>query len=85
MPLNSTRTGAANLPNMENTSIFALSGFQYIIMSIVITKGYPYKKPLYYNGEHFNLTLDLFNTANIGLFDRKCTVNPFIDNLLSSI
>ncbi|XP_067302302.1 cation-transporting ATPase 13A2 isoform X2 [Pseudorasbora parva] len=49
VPLNSTRTGAANLPNMEDTSIFALSGFQYIIMSIVITKGYPYKKPLYYN------------------------------------
>ncbi|KTF75032.1 hypothetical protein cypCar_00039589 [Cyprinus carpio] len=49
VPLNSTVTGAANLPNMENTSIFALSGFQYIIMSIVITKGYPYKKPLCYN------------------------------------
>ncbi|KAK7132311.1 hypothetical protein R3I93_018761 [Phoxinus phoxinus] len=49
VPLNSTSTGAANLPNMEDTSIFALSGFQYIIMSIVITKGYPYKKPLYYN------------------------------------
>uniref|UniRef100_A0A672JSV6 Succinate dehydrogenase [ubiquinone] iron-sulfur subunit, mitochondrial-like n=1 Tax=Sinocyclocheilus grahami TaxID=75366 RepID=A0A672JSV6_SINGR len=49
VPLNSTVTGAANLPNMEDTSIFALSGFQYIIMSIVITKGYPYKKPLYYN------------------------------------
>jgi len=62
VPLNSTRTGAANLPNMEDTSIFALSGFQYIIMSIVMTKGYPYKKPLYYNGENFNLTLDLFNT-----------------------
>ncbi|XP_051981037.1 cation-transporting ATPase 13A2 isoform X1 [Xyrauchen texanus] len=49
VPLNSTKTGAANLPNMENTSVFASSGFQYIIMSIVITKGYPYKKPLYYN------------------------------------
>ncbi|XP_026061849.1 cation-transporting ATPase 13A2-like isoform X2 [Carassius auratus] len=49
VPVNSTVTGAANLPNMEDTSIFALSGFQYIIMSIVITKGYPYKKPLYYN------------------------------------
>uniref|UniRef100_A0A673KUZ1 Probable cation-transporting ATPase 13A2 n=1 Tax=Sinocyclocheilus rhinocerous TaxID=307959 RepID=A0A673KUZ1_9TELE len=49
VPLNSTVTGAANLPNMEDTSIFALSGFQYIIMSIVITKGYPYKKPMYYN------------------------------------
>ncbi|KTG05611.1 hypothetical protein cypCar_00005322 [Cyprinus carpio] len=49
VPLNSTVTGAANLPNMEDTSIFTLTGFQYIMMSIVITKGYPYKKPLYYN------------------------------------
>lgn len=51
VPLNTTFTGAANLPNMEDTSVFALSGFQYIIMAIVITKGYPYKKPLFYNGE----------------------------------
>uniref|UniRef100_A0A673M6D9 Probable cation-transporting ATPase 13A2 n=1 Tax=Sinocyclocheilus rhinocerous TaxID=307959 RepID=A0A673M6D9_9TELE len=57
VPLNSTVTGAANLPNMEDTSIFALSGFQYIIMSIVITKGYPYKKPLYYNCENLNFDL----------------------------
>uniref|UniRef100_A0A671PY13 Probable cation-transporting ATPase 13A2 n=1 Tax=Sinocyclocheilus anshuiensis TaxID=1608454 RepID=A0A671PY13_9TELE len=57
VPLNSTVTGAANLPNMDDTSIFALSGFQYIIMSIVITKGYPYKKPLYYNCENLNFDL----------------------------
>lgn len=50
IPLNSTVSGAKNLPNMENASVFALSGFQYIIMCIVVTKGYPYKKPLYKNG-----------------------------------
>nr|XP_020468149.1 probable cation-transporting ATPase 13A2 isoform X2 [Monopterus albus]XP_020468150.1 probable cation-transporting ATPase 13A2 isoform X2 [Monopterus albus] len=49
IPLNSTVFGAANLPNMENTSVFALSGFQYIIMAVVVTKGYPHKKPLYFN------------------------------------
>ncbi|XP_056450032.1 cation-transporting ATPase 13A2 isoform X1 [Gadus chalcogrammus] len=47
--LNSTESGAANLPNMEETSVFALSGYQYIIMAVVVTKGYPYKKPLYHN------------------------------------
>ncbi len=51
VPLNSTKFGAANLPNMENTSVFSLSGFQYIIVAVVVTKGYPHKKPLYYNGE----------------------------------
>lgn len=50
IPLNSTVAGAENLPNMEDASVFALSGFQYIIMCIVVTKGYPYKKPLYKNG-----------------------------------
>ncbi|XP_062871022.1 cation-transporting ATPase 13A2 [Trichomycterus rosablanca] len=49
IPLNSTYSGSANLPNMEDTSVFLLSGFQYIIMSIIVTKGYPYKKPLYHN------------------------------------
>lgn len=53
VPLNSTKAGADNLPNMEDTSVFALSGYQYIIMAVVVTKGYPYKKPLYYNGESF--------------------------------
>uniref|UniRef100_A0A6Q2YLD9 P-type ATPase A domain-containing protein n=1 Tax=Esox lucius TaxID=8010 RepID=A0A6Q2YLD9_ESOLU len=51
VPLNSTMSGANNLPNLEDTSVFALSGYQYIIMAVVVTKGYPYKKPLYYNGK----------------------------------
>uniref|UniRef100_A0AAY4EGN1 P-type ATPase A domain-containing protein n=1 Tax=Denticeps clupeoides TaxID=299321 RepID=A0AAY4EGN1_9TELE len=50
VPLNSTQTGASNLPNMEDYSVFVLSGFQYIFMAIVVTKGYPHKKALYANG-----------------------------------
>ncbi|XP_051805292.1 cation-transporting ATPase 13A2 isoform X2 [Acanthochromis polyacanthus] len=49
VPLNSTVFGADNLPNMEDASVFDLSGFQYIIMAVVVTKGYPHKKPLYHN------------------------------------
>uniref|UniRef100_A0A3B3B8U0 ATPase cation transporting 13A2 n=1 Tax=Oryzias melastigma TaxID=30732 RepID=A0A3B3B8U0_ORYME len=49
VPLNSTVFGTANLPNMENTCVFTLSGFQYIIMAAVVTKAYPHKKPLYHN------------------------------------
>lgn len=51
IPLNSTRTGSENLPNMENSSVFVLSGFQYIIMAVVVTKSYPHKKPVYHNCE----------------------------------
>ncbi|XP_071772764.1 polyamine-transporting ATPase 13A2 isoform X1 [Centroberyx gerrardi] len=60
VPLNSTVSGAANLPNMEDTSVFALSGFQYIIMAVVVTKGYPHKKPLYYNFVFLCILLTLF-------------------------
>ncbi|XP_040913739.1 cation-transporting ATPase 13A2 isoform X2 [Toxotes jaculatrix] len=61
VPLNSTMFGTANLPNMENTSVFALSGFQYIIMAVVVTKGYPHKKPLYYNVIFLCLLVILFS------------------------
>uniref|UniRef100_A0A4W6BWR6 ATPase cation transporting 13A2 n=1 Tax=Lates calcarifer TaxID=8187 RepID=A0A4W6BWR6_LATCA len=61
IPLNSTVLGTANLPNMEDTSVFALSGFQYIIMAVVVTKGYPHKKPLYYNVIFLSLLLLLFS------------------------
>uniref|UniRef100_A0AAX7VJ02 Cation-transporting P-type ATPase N-terminal domain-containing protein n=1 Tax=Astatotilapia calliptera TaxID=8154 RepID=A0AAX7VJ02_ASTCA len=49
IPLNATEVGTANLPNFENTCVFDISGFQYIIMSVVVTKSYPHKKPLYHN------------------------------------
>ncbi|XP_074537397.1 polyamine-transporting ATPase 13A2 [Halichoeres trimaculatus] len=49
VPLNSTVFGTENLPNMEGTSVFTMSGFQYIIMAVVVTKGYPHKRPLYHN------------------------------------
>uniref|UniRef100_A0A672IC50 P-type ATPase A domain-containing protein n=1 Tax=Salarias fasciatus TaxID=181472 RepID=A0A672IC50_SALFA len=57
VPLNSTVFGTKNLPNMENTSVFALSGFQYIIMAIAVTKGYPHKKPLYHNWIFFGVLI----------------------------
>lgn len=58
IPTNSTVFGAANLPNLENTSVFDMSGFQYIIMAVVVTKGYPHKKPLYYNGTLSEMSID---------------------------
>ncbi|KAK9515665.1 hypothetical protein VZT92_026292 [Zoarces viviparus] len=60
VPLNSTLFGVANLPNMENTSVFSLSAFQYIIMAVVVTKGYPHKKPLFFNWMFLSMLLVLF-------------------------
>ncbi|XP_028849231.1 polyamine-transporting ATPase 13A2 isoform X2 [Denticeps clupeoides] len=62
VPLNSTQTGASNLPNMEDYSVFVLSGFQYIFMAIVVTKGYPHKKALYANVVFVFVLMILFAT-----------------------
>ncbi|KAL4658526.1 putative cation-transporting ATPase 13A2 isoform X1 [Arapaima gigas] len=50
IPVNTTTIGATNLPNLEDTGIFTMSAFQYIFIAVVVTKGYPYKKPPYTNG-----------------------------------
>lgn len=60
VPLNSTVFGTTNLPNMEDTSVFDLSGFQYIIMAVVVTKSYPHKKPLYHNWIFFGVLIVQF-------------------------
>ncbi|XP_042334293.1 polyamine-transporting ATPase 13A2 isoform X2 [Sceloporus undulatus] len=49
VPLNSTVTAPQNLPNYENTVVFCVSGFQYLTLAVVLSKGYPFRKPLYTN------------------------------------
>ncbi|XP_072011383.1 polyamine-transporting ATPase 13A2 isoform X2 [Engystomops pustulosus] len=49
VPVNTTSTIPQNLPNYENTAIFSVSGFQYLILGVVLSKGYPFRKPLYTN------------------------------------
>lgn len=51
VPLNSTVTAPQNLPNYENTVLFCISGFQYLILAVAMSKGYPFREPLYTNGE----------------------------------
>ncbi|XP_074162204.1 polyamine-transporting ATPase 13A2 isoform X1 [Sminthopsis crassicaudata] len=49
VPLNRTVSGAQNLPNYENTVIFCLSGFQYLTLAVTMSKGPPFRRPLYTN------------------------------------
>lgn len=51
VPLNSTVTAPQNLPNYENTVLFCVTGFQYLILAVAMSKGYPFREPLYTNGE----------------------------------
>ncbi|XP_044524629.1 polyamine-transporting ATPase 13A2 [Gracilinanus agilis] len=49
VPLNKTVSGSQNLPNYENTVIFCLSGFQYLTLAVTMSKGPPFRRPLYTN------------------------------------
>ncbi|XP_071623391.1 polyamine-transporting ATPase 13A2 isoform X3 [Heliangelus exortis] len=49
VPLNSTVMAPQNLPNYENTVLFCITGFQYLILAVAMSKGYPFREPLYTN------------------------------------
>ncbi|XP_067826649.1 cation-transporting ATPase 13A2 isoform X2 [Heptranchias perlo] len=48
VPVN-TSSSNSKLPNYENTALFCVSGFQYLILATVLSKGQPFRKPLYSN------------------------------------
>uniref|UniRef100_A0A667GRA3 ATPase cation transporting 13A2 n=1 Tax=Lynx canadensis TaxID=61383 RepID=A0A667GRA3_LYNCA len=50
VPLNKTVPAPDNLPNYENTVVFSLSSFQYLILAAAVSKGAPFRRPLYTNG-----------------------------------
>ncbi|XP_073874916.1 polyamine-transporting ATPase 13A2 isoform X24 [Macaca fascicularis] len=49
VPLNRTVPAPDNLPNYENTVVFSLSSFQYLILAAAVSKGAPFRRPLYTN------------------------------------
>ncbi|CAH2318429.1 cation-transporting ATPase 13A2 isoform X2 [Pelobates cultripes] len=49
VPINATSTAPQHLPNYEDTTLFCLSIFQYLILAVILSKGYPFRKPLYTN------------------------------------
>ncbi|XP_072887917.1 polyamine-transporting ATPase 13A2 isoform X1 [Hemitrygon akajei] len=44
-----TSSSVNKLPNYENTALFCVSGFQYLILATVLSKGQPFRMPLYSN------------------------------------
>ncbi|XP_053546238.1 polyamine-transporting ATPase 13A2 isoform X2 [Bombina bombina] len=49
VPINGSTGVPLNLPNYDNTAVFCLSTYQYLILAVVLSKGYPFRKPLYTN------------------------------------
>ncbi|XP_042525714.1 polyamine-transporting ATPase 13A2 [Dipodomys spectabilis] len=66
VPLNSSVPAPDNLPNYENTVIFSLSSFQYLILAAAVSKGAPFRRPLYTNVP-FLVALAFLGSVLVGL------------------
>ncbi|XP_054995393.1 polyamine-transporting ATPase 13A2 isoform X2 [Sorex araneus] len=66
VPLNRTAPAPDNLPNYENTVVFSLSSFQYLILAVAMSKGAPFRQPLYTNVS-FLVVLALLASILVGL------------------
>uniref|UniRef100_A0A8C9AWA0 Polyamine-transporting ATPase 13A2 n=1 Tax=Phocoena sinus TaxID=42100 RepID=A0A8C9AWA0_PHOSS len=66
VPLNRTVPAPDNLPNYENTVVFCLSSFQYLILAVAVSKGAPFRRPLYTNVP-FLVALVLLGSVLVGL------------------
>ncbi|XP_030071441.1 polyamine-transporting ATPase 13A3 isoform X1 [Microcaecilia unicolor] len=47
--MNNTHIDEHNIQNYENTTLFFISSFQYLIVAIVFSKGKPFRQPCYKN------------------------------------
>ncbi|KAK2504289.1 hypothetical protein MC885_010922, partial [Smutsia gigantea] len=66
VPLNRTVSAPDNLPNYENTVVFSLSSFQYLILAMAVSKGPPFRQPLYTNAP-FLVALALLGSVLVGI------------------
>ncbi|KAM7409529.1 hypothetical protein PAMA_001151 [Pampus argenteus] len=58
--LNDTEVEEHNIQNYENTSLFYVSCFQYLIVAIVFSKGKPFRQPSYKNWPFVLSVLSLY-------------------------
>ncbi|XP_024134308.1 probable cation-transporting ATPase 13A3 isoform X3 [Oryzias melastigma] len=58
--LNGTDLDEHNIQNFENTSLFYVSSFQYLIVAIVFSKGKPFRQPSYKNWPFVLSTVGLY-------------------------
>ncbi|TNM87956.1 hypothetical protein fugu_006177 [Takifugu bimaculatus] len=77
--LNDTEVDDHNIQNFENTSIFYVSCFQYLIVAIVFSKGKPFRQPSYKNWPFVLSVASLYAFLLFIMFHPVETIDDFLD------
>ncbi|XP_035032417.1 polyamine-transporting ATPase 13A3 isoform X1 [Hippoglossus stenolepis] len=79
--LNNTEVDDHNIQNFENTSLFYVSSFQYLIVAVVFSKGKPFRQPSYKNWPFVVSTLILYIFLLFIMFHPVKTIDEFLEIL----
>ncbi|KAG7217497.1 hypothetical protein INR49_021424 [Caranx melampygus] len=76
---NDTELDERNIKNYENTSLFYVSSFQYLIVAIVFSKGKPFRQPSYKNWPFMVSALSLYCFLLFIMFHPVETIDSFLE------
>ncbi|XP_046905428.1 polyamine-transporting ATPase 13A3 isoform X1 [Hypomesus transpacificus] len=68
-----------NIKNYENTSLFYISSFQYLIVAIVFSKGKPFRQPSYKNWPFVLSALSLYVFLTFIMFYPVAAIDDFLE------
>ncbi|KAM9762569.1 polyamine-transporting ATPase 13A3 isoform 3-T3 [Menidia menidia] len=77
--LNGTEVDDHNIQNFENTSLFYVSSFQYLIVAIVFSKGKPFRQPSYKNWPFMLSTVSLYIFLLFIMFHPVESIDEFLE------
>ncbi|XP_062411536.1 polyamine-transporting ATPase 13A3 isoform X2 [Sardina pilchardus] len=76
---NDTELDDHNIKNYENTTLFYISSFQYLIVAIVFSKGKPFRQPSYKNWPFVLSACGLYAFLLFLLFYRNSAIDDFLE------
>uniref|UniRef100_A0A8D0AWJ0 Polyamine-transporting ATPase 13A3 n=1 Tax=Sander lucioperca TaxID=283035 RepID=A0A8D0AWJ0_SANLU len=76
---NDTEVDDHNIQNYENTSLFYVSSFQYLVVAVVFSKGKPFRQPSYKNWPFVLSALSLYVFLLFLLFHPVKSIDTFLE------